>query len=132
MASRATGWRVAAVAAALGAVGVGLGAFGAHALAEAVTPDRLATWRTAAQYHQLHALAGVAAGVLAGVRGTAAAHWAAHLFLAGIALFSGSLYALVSTDVGVLGAVAPLGGLAFIGGWVALAVALWREGRGAA
>lgn len=127
-AETASGWRLAAVAAGLGAVGVALGAFGAHGLEGAVTAERLATWQTAAQYHQVHALAGVAAGALAALRRSGAARWAARLFLAGVALFSGSLYALVLLDAGVLGAVAPLGGLAFIAGWVALVLALWREG----
>ena len=129
MATRArVGWRLAAVAAGLGAVAVALGAFGAHGLEGAVTPERLETWRTGAQYHLAHALAGVAAGVLAALRGSAAAHWAGRLFLAGIALFSGSLYALVLLDLPVLGAVTPLGGVAFIAGWAALATALWRAG----
>lgn len=123
--------RLAAVAAGLGALGVALGAFGAHALADMVTPERLATWRTAASYHQVHALAGVVAGGLAAWRPSRAARAASGLFLAGIALFSGSLYALVLTDVGVLGAVAPLGGLAFIAGWLALATALWQDAAGA-
>ena len=124
------GWRLAAVAAGLGALAVALGAFGAHALAEAVSPDRLGTWRTAAQYHLAHALAGVGAGALGALRGSPAALWAGRLFLAGVVLFSGSLYALVLTDVGALGAVAPLGGTAFIVGWGALAVALWRAADG--
>ena len=121
------GWRLAAGAAGLGALGVALGAFGAHGLRDLVTADRLETWRTAAQYHQLHALAAVAAGALAALRASKPALWAARLFLAGVVLFSGSLYGLVLLDAGGLGAVAPLGGLAFIGGWAALAVALWRE-----
>ena len=121
-------WRLAAVAAAVGGLAVALGAFGTHGLTDAVTPERLTTWRTGAQYHLVHALAATAAGVLAAVRRSGAARWSARLFLAGVVLFSGSLYALVVLDLGVLGAVAPLGGLAFIAGWVALAVALWREG----
>ncbi|WP_420455507.1 DUF423 domain-containing protein [Rubrivirga sp.] len=123
------GWRLAAVAAALGGLAVALGAFGTHGLADAVSPDRLATWRTAAQYHLVHALAAVGAGVLAAMRGSSSARWAGWLFLAGVVLFSGSLYALVLLDLGVLGAVAPLGGLAFVAGWGALAAALWRDGE---
>ena len=123
-----TAERLAAVAAGLGALAVALGAFGAHALADAVAPARLDTWRTAASYHLVHALAGVAAGLLAGWRPSRAATWAARLFVAGVVLFSGSLYALVLLDLAVLGAVAPLGGLAFIAGWLALAAALWRGG----
>ena len=122
------GLRLAAVAAVLGGLAVALGAFGTHGLSDAVTPERLTTWRTGAQYHLVHALAAVGAGVFAGRRGSAVALWAARLFVAGVVLFSGSLYALVLLDLGVLGAVAPLGGLAFMAGWAALALALWREG----
>lgn len=126
-----TGWRLAAVAAAAGAVAVALGAFGAHGLEDAVSPDRLATWRTGATYHLAHAVAAALAGALAALRRSGPAAWAARLFLAGVVLFSGSLYALVLLDLPVLGAVAPLGGVAFIAGWAALAVAAWRQARAA-
>lgn len=122
------GGRLVAWAAVSGALAVALGAFGAHGLEGAVSPDRLETWRTGAAYHLAHALAGGLAGALALVRPSAAAAWAGRLFLAGTALFSGSLYALVLLDMGVLGAVTPLGGAAFIAGWGALA---WA-GRAAA
>lgn len=102
--------------AALAALAVALGAFGAHGLADSVTPERLASWRTAATYHLVHAVALVA---LAG-RAPAPALW---LLTAGIALFSGALYLLVLLDRPVLGAVAPLGGLCFIAGWVWIAAA---------
>ena len=123
------GWRIAAWGAAAGAVAVALGAFGAHGLEGAVPPDRLATWRTGATYHLAHAVAAVLAGTLAALGGGRAAVWAGRLFLAGVALFSGSLYALVLLDLPVLGAVAPLGGLALIAGWGALALAARRLGR---
>ena len=123
------GWRTAAVSAVLGALAVGLGAFGAHGLEGAVSAGRLETWRTGASYHLAHALAGVVAGLAAGLRQSGAALWAAWLFVAGAVVFSGSLYALVLLDLAVLGAVAPLGGLLLIAGWAALAVALWRESR---
>ena len=123
------GWRLAAVAAGLGAVSVALGAFGAHGLEGTVTPARLETWRTAASYGLAHALAATAAGLLAGLRPSTAALWAGRLLLTGAVVFSGSLYALVLLDVPALGAVAPVGGLAMIAGWAALAVAAWREGR---
>ena len=124
------GWRWAAVAAGLGGLGVMLGAFGAHALADAVPADRLATWRTGALYHLVHAGAGAGAGVLSALRPSKAAAWSARLMVAGVALFSGSLYALVLSDVGAFGAVAPVGGASWIAGWGLLAVALWRAGRG--
>ena len=121
------GWRIAAVAAGLGALAVALGAFGAHGLEGAVTAQRLETWRTGASYHLAHALAAVVAGALAGLRQSAAALWAARLFVAGAVVFAGSLYALVLLDLPILGAVAPVGGALMIAGWAALAVALWRE-----
>jgi uncharacterized membrane protein YgdD (TMEM256/DUF423 family) len=122
----ATRWFV--VGAVLGAIGVGLGAFGAHGLKSRVGPEMLAVWETAAKYHLIHALA-LLATAWACERwpgtGTSAAGW---LFAAGIVLFSGSLYAMVLTGVRALGAITPLGGLAFIAGWLALAVgAYWGQ-----
>ncbi len=121
-------WHLAAVAAGLGALEVALGAFGAHGLADTVSPDRLETWRTGASYGLAHALATVVAALVAALRQSAAALWAGRLLLAGSVVFSGSLYALVLLDLPVLGAVAPVGGLAMIAGWATLAVATWREG----
>lgn len=104
--------------------GVALGAFGAHGLKSrlASRPDgeqRLAWWQTGAQYHLVHALAiGLAAARPSPMHhGSALAPW---LFVAGIALFSGSLYTMALTGVRKLGAVTPLGGLAFLAGWAAL------------
>ena len=117
----------------LAGLGVAAGAFGAHGLEGTVSADRLATWATAAHYHQLHALALVVVGGLdAGgvLRGRAVA-WTAGLFAVGIVLFAGSLYALVLLDLPVLGAVTPLGGVAFLAGWGALALAGWRLRRDA-
>ncbi len=113
--------RLFAASAVLGAASVAAGAFGAHALRDLVTPERLDVWRTGAQYGLAHALAGAFAASRAGV-------WsrrAAALFVAGGVVFSGSLYALVLLDVPVLGAVTPLGGVAFIAGWLALAKEGW-------
>lgn len=123
------GWRLVTWAAVSGAVAVALGAFGAHGLQDAVSPDRLATWRTSASYHLAHAVAAALAGAVATIRPSGAARWAATLFLLGTVLFSGSLYALVLLDAPVLGTVAPLGGLAFIVGWGALARAAWAASR---
>ena len=123
------GWRLAAVAAGLGALTVALGAFGAHGLQDTVTPERLETWRTGATYGLAHALAATLAGLFAGLRASKPALWAGRLLLAGAVVFSVSLYALVLLDLPVLGAVAPVGGLGMIAGWAALAVAAWREGQ---
>jgi uncharacterized membrane protein YgdD (TMEM256/DUF423 family) len=108
-------WRIAG---AIGLIGVATGAFGAHALADALTPERLHTWETASRYQLVHA---VAIGLVAAH--PARPRIAGALFVAGVVLFSGSLYALCLTDVGVLGAITPLGGLCFLGGWLALAIA---------
>lgn len=113
---------------ALGALGVGLGAFGAHALKswlEALDDGaaRLAWWHTGTQYHLWHALLIVGLGVWAIVRPAPlvrAAGWCAAL---GILLFSGSLYAMTLTGVRALGAVTPLGGVAFLAAWVLVVLA---------
>ena len=121
---RATGAAALAVAASWGALGVALGAFGAHALADVVTPERLVTFETAVRYHLLHALAAALAAVAATSHpGARSAAW---LLLAGSLVFSGSLYALVATDIGGFGAVAPIGGALMIAGWLRLAWAGWR------
>ena len=115
------------VAALLGALGVVLGAFGAHGLKQRLAPEALALWQTAVQYHLWHALAMLGAGLLAQqLPHQAWPRAAAALLFAGIALFSGSLYALALGAPRPLGAVAPFGGLAFIAGWTCLAVAAFR------
>jgi len=120
--------RFFSIGAALALVGVAAGAFGAHGLEGRVTVERLATWDTAAQYQVVHALALLAVAWATTVwpgRITSAAGW---LFVAGTLLFSGSLYLLVLTDTPWLGAVTPLGGLAFLAGWACLALAPRRRG----
>ena len=110
------------------AVAVMLGAFGAHALRTRVGSDLQAVWSTAVQYHAWHALGLLAIGMLMlhrpGMGGVAIAAW---LMLAGIVLFSGSLYALVLTSIRALGAVTPIGGVCFILAWLVLAWACWRS-----
>lgn len=104
------------------AVGVALGAFGAHALKDRLPPDKIATFRTGVQYHLIHALGLIAVGILAGSKPDSglieAAGWLQAL---GIALFSGSLYVLSVRSIRWLGPVTPIGGLAFIAGWGLLA-----------
>lgn len=105
---------------------VGAGAFGAHALRTRLAPDLLAVFETGARYQMYHALAllAVAWGVERWSTGVAAAAgWA---FVAGILLFSGSLYVLALSGVRWLGAVTPFGGVAFLVGWILLAWAAWR------
>ena len=106
---------------------VALGAFGAHALKGRLAPEMQAIWQTAVQYHAWHALGLAGIGLYTMHRPDAPAiDVAAWLFIAGIALFSGSLYALALTGVRALGAVTPFGGVAFLAGWLALAWAAWR------
>jgi uncharacterized membrane protein YgdD (TMEM256/DUF423 family) len=110
------------------ALAVGTGAFGAHALRSRLAPDLLAVWNTAVQYHFWHALGLLAVGVLwtawPDARGLGAVAW---LLLAGLVLFSGSLYALALTGTRGLGAVTPLGGAALIAAWLVLAWAVVRR-----
>jgi uncharacterized membrane protein YgdD (TMEM256/DUF423 family) len=106
----------------LGALAVVLGAFGAHALKDSLAPDRLAIFEVGVRYQMYHALALLLTGVL--LRGSSSpATWPTQLFFWGTVVFSGSLYALAFGAPKMLGAVTPLGGLALIGGWVALFLA---------
>ncbi|NDP42502.1 MAG: DUF423 domain-containing protein [Aromatoleum sp.] len=108
-------------------VAVGTGAFGAHALKTRLDPDLMAVYQTAVQYHFWHALGLLAVAVLLIQRPESGAlAWSAWLLVAGLVLFSGSLYALALTGVRAFGAVTPVGGIAFLAGWAALAWAAWR------
>jgi uncharacterized membrane protein YgdD (TMEM256/DUF423 family) len=117
-----TAGRLLRIGAILAGIGVAIGAFGAHGLKAQVTPERLAVFETGVRYHLVHALAILAAAGAAHLApGSAAPRWAGALFAAGVLVFSGSLYALVLTGVTTWGAVTPIGGVAFLAGWVALA-----------
>ncbi len=108
-------------------VAVALGAFGAHGLRHRLVPDMLVVFEVGVRYQMYHALALLGVGVVAPrlPGGTvAAAGW---LFVAGTVLFSGSLYALSLTGQRWLGAVTPLGGVAFLAGWAMLAWAAWSR-----
>ncbi|MSQ61942.1 MAG: DUF423 domain-containing protein [Dehalococcoidia bacterium] len=107
--------------------GVAFGAFGAHAVKPQISADDYDTYRIAAQYHLVHALAVFVAAYIAERLSAPAALRAGWLFLAGVALFSGSLYLLATTGPDLLGAITPLGGLAFLAGWAQLALTLWRR-----
>jgi uncharacterized membrane protein YgdD (TMEM256/DUF423 family) len=109
-----------------GLVGVAAGAFGAHALRARLAPDLLAVFHTGAQYQMYHALALLAAGWACARWPGGAAEGAGWCFLAGTLLFSGSLYALALSGVRALGAVTPIGGVAFLAGWACLAWAALR------
>lgn len=111
----------------LSGLAVVLGAFGAHALASRLGPDALETFQTGVRYHMYHALALLAAGWLVDRRpDLMSARLAGRLFVTGVVIFSGSLYALALTGQRWLGAITPVGGVAFILGWVALALAAAR------
>jgi uncharacterized membrane protein YgdD (TMEM256/DUF423 family) len=108
-------------------LGVGLGAFGAHALRSRLPSELLVIFETGVRYQMYHALALLAVGF-------ACARWpgpfvvaSGWAFLAGTVVFSGSLYALALTGVRGWGAVTPLGGLAFLAGWLCLAWGCWRQ-----
>lgn len=113
------------LAAANGFLAVLLGAFGAHALRARFSAledgaRRLEWWQTATTYHLVHALALGLAAVVAGRAAGASSAAAGWSFQLGVVLFSGSLYVMALTGVRALGAVTPLGGLAFLAGWACL------------
>jgi uncharacterized membrane protein YgdD (TMEM256/DUF423 family) len=107
----------------LGFLGVVFGAFGAHALRSRLSAEMLAVFETAVRYQMYHTFAVLIVAAAIGHIGDAA--WlvlAGWFFVAGILLFSGSLYALTLTGIGILGAVTPVGGLLFLIGWACLIV----------
>lgn len=111
------------VGALMGFVGVGLGAFGAHGLKGRLPAEMLAVFETGVRYQMYHALALLVLGALMSRlegRAVVVAGWS---FTAGILIFSGSLYALALSGVTMLGAITPIGGVAFLIGWIALAIA---------
>jgi uncharacterized membrane protein YgdD (TMEM256/DUF423 family) len=120
-----SGRRIVAAGAIFAMLAVLLGAFAAHGLESTLDADRIGIFETAVRYQMYHAIALLIAGALASRPGYSS-RWlkgAALAFGLGISLFSGSLYILALTGIGWLGAVTPLGGGAFILGWLALAIA---------
>lgn len=119
-------WLVAAGL--LGALGVALGAFGAHALRPVLPLQAMTIYETAIRYHLFHTLALLGVAMLIG-RHPERAAWlgrTAWLFLAGIVLFSGSLLGLATTGITELGYLTPVGGVAWIAAWLLLAWSFWR------
>jgi uncharacterized membrane protein YgdD (TMEM256/DUF423 family) len=108
-----------AAGALLGFLAVAIGAFGAHAVRDHISADRMAIYQTGVQYHLAHALAILLVAQTADRLNTRAVGW---LWVAGIVIFSGSLYALALTGIRVLGAITPIGGICFLAGWALLAV----------
>lgn len=115
------------IGAAFAGLAVALGAFGAHALRDKVTADKLAVYQTGVQYQMYHGFALIAVGLLAAVKGeTTPLMYAGWLFTVGIVLFSGSLYILTGSRSRAVGIITPFGGLAFLTGWVLFIVAALR------
>ena len=108
-------------------IAVAAGAFGAHALRERLSPNLLVVFETGARYQMYHALALLAVAWAVDRWGGALIAWGGWLFVAGTVVFSGSLYLLALTGQRMFGAVTPVGGVAFLAGWLALAVGVWRS-----
>lgn len=112
--------------AALGALAVVLGAFGAHKLKELVTPESVSVFQTGVTYQFYHVFALIATGILFAHLPTSAMEWAGRCFLIGILLFSGSLYLITAFKIGgneipkLIGILTPIGGVFFIAGWICL------------
>ncbi|KLV11741.1 DUF423 domain-containing protein [Photobacterium ganghwense] len=115
------------LAALSGAVAVALGAFAAHGLKARLDPNLLDIFKTGVQYQAWHSLAVIGCVILARILPSKAVLYAALFFIAGILMFSGSLYGLALTGMKWLGPITPMGGVCFIIGWVVLAVAAWRS-----
>jgi uncharacterized membrane protein YgdD (TMEM256/DUF423 family) len=117
-----------AIAAVLGALTVGLGAFGAHGLKNILEPAQLVTYETAVRYQFYHVLALLAVGIFFQQYGNKALRWAGRLFIIGITVFSGSLYLLcMLPQYPWLGAITPIGGVCFILGWLCVAAAVLKK-----
>jgi uncharacterized membrane protein YgdD (TMEM256/DUF423 family) len=112
----------------LAAVAVAAGAMGAHALETRLDERQLKTFETAVRYQMFHALALVLVGLLADQQPAGRWAWPGGLFLAGIVLFSGGLYAWLATGIRPFVHIVPVGGTCWILGWVALAVVAARKG----
>ena len=109
------------------ALAVGFGAFGAHIVQEMLTPERFDVYQTAVQYHFYHAIGLLIIGAVSlRMEDSKWLKWSAYCLIAGILIFSGSLYILTLTDTGWLGAVTPLGGFAFILGWVFFGIGIGK------
>lgn len=109
------------------ALGVGFGAFGAHALKSRLSPDDLAIFEVGVRYQMYHALALLALGFIASKMDSNLIKIAGWLYVFGIVVFSGSLYTLVLSGVRTWGAVTPIGGLAFILAWLLVGIAVIKS-----
>ena len=110
-----------------GALAVITGAFGAHALKNIISFDMMEVYKTGVQYHFYHTFAILAVGILMKNNVTKYLKWSGWLFVLGIILFSGSLYALAISNIKSIGIITPFGGLAFIAGWICLLVHVMKS-----
>lgn len=115
-------------------IAVALGAFGAHGLKSQVGPEAVAQWQTGVQYQFYHGFGLVLLAALGGRLPQKRIRLIGNLFVAGILLFSGSIYLLATRDIlgtqgltPVLGPITPLGGLCFLAGWAVLFITAWRR-----
>ena len=108
-------------------LGVAAGAFGAHALKQRLSAELLQVFETGVRYQMYHAFGLLVVALAMNRWPSNTIQIAGWLFLAGIVLFSGSLYALCLSGIRALGAITPIGGLCFLAGWVFLAFAIWTE-----
>jgi len=112
-----------AIAGLFGFLGVALGAFGAHLLKNKLSPDLFGIYQIAVQYHFIHTLALLVIAWLGTVMESQLLTWAGWMFVFGICVFSGSLYVMALSGLRILGAITPVGGLAFLLGWLLMTIA---------
>jgi uncharacterized membrane protein YgdD (TMEM256/DUF423 family) len=111
-----------------GALAVMIGAFGAHGLKDKLCDQMLTVYKTGVEYHFYHTLALLGIGLLSLHYKSALLTASGWVMVAGILIFSGSLYALSISGIKILGAITPIGGLCFIMGWILLALAVIKAG----
>lgn len=110
------------------ALAVGFGAFGAHIAQDMLSPDRFDVFKTAVEYHFYHAIGLLILGLISQrTESSKWIQWSGYCMIAGILIFSGSLYILTLTDTSWLGAVTPFGGVAFISGWFFLVLGILKQ-----
>lgn len=109
-------------------IGVGFGAFGAHGLRDRLSDQMMVVWQTGVHYQMIHALGLILIGILihlySGIGSLKLVGW---LFVGGIILFSGSLYLLAIFEIRKLGMITPIGGLAFLAGWLVLIISMVKQ-----
>ena len=109
------------------ALGVLFGAFGAHALKKILSPEMLVVYKTGVEYQFYHALGLLLIGLIGFRIESKWLRWSGILLIGGIVIFSGSLYALSISGIKILGAITPIGGLAFVAGWICLAIGILKK-----